>query len=79
MLNGQNTTAVSTELDFFHVLLNSFSLDDVSTKTAKMPAKSDLAPFAANILPGHAPIFSSMVDAVIPWPGLNKLCKTSHV
>ena len=37
---------VSEEFDFFRVLLNKFGIDNVRAKTAKMPAKFDVAPAA---------------------------------
>ena len=45
LLNCKNTSEVGKEFDFFCVLLNSFAVDDVRTKTEKMCANSDMAPF----------------------------------
>ena len=42
-LNHKNTFDVSKEYDFFRTLLNSFCLDDVRAKTAKMPANFSAA------------------------------------
>lgn len=39
----KSTLEVSREFDFFRLLLNSFCLDDVRAKTAKMPANCDVA------------------------------------